>query len=163
MLKDGYQTGDVRFVPLSDVKKSKLIDLMNNEGVRRNLPLLTGYFSEKACQAFLAKKQEHWIKHGLGPWAFIIRDEFAGWGGLQIEQGEVDVALVLHPKFWGAGKIIFSKIKDEAFNQMELDSITALLPPCRSNSKAITRLGFIEEAKVVIGQETFIRYRLTKS
>ena len=53
-----------------------------------------------------------WDEHGYGPWAFIINGEFAGWGGLQPEQGEADFALVLHPDFWGweKGFIIKPKI-----------------------------------------------------
>lgn len=45
-----------------------------------------------------------WQQYGYGPWAFEIDQQFAGWGGLQYEEGDADLALVLHPKFWGSGK-----------------------------------------------------------
>ena len=161
-MKSKIQEDDIKFVHLSQIDKAALIELMNNETVRRQLPLLKGLFSEENCRAFLSEKQQLWDEHGFGPWAFLIRGEFAGWGGLQFEQGEVDFGLVLHPKFWGCGRIIFNKIKGEAFDQKRFESITILLPPSRPNSKAIARLGFVKEGPVTIGQETFIKYRLLK-
>ena len=94
-------------------------------------------------------KKQFWDEHGFVPWAFLIKGEFAGWGGgLRPEHGEADFALVLHPKFEGWGRKIFNKVKDLAFDQMNLNSITILLPPSRPNSKAATRLGFTDDDPV---------------
>lgn len=153
---------EIKLVHLSEVKEEQIIDLMNDEMVGKHLPLLTQSFSNKDCRNFLSAKQRLWDEHGFGPWAFLINGEFAGWGGLQPEHGEADFALVLHPKFWGCGRKIFNIIKDKAFNQLGVNSITILFPPSRLNSKAITRLGFIEDGQLIIDGELFIRFRLTK-
>ncbi|NQV84156.1 MAG: GNAT family N-acetyltransferase [Rhodospirillales bacterium] len=154
---------DLKFVHLFEVKEEQIIDLMNNEMVGRQMPLLTESFSAENCRAFLKAKKQLWDEHGFGPWAFLIKGEFAGWGGLQPEHGEADFALVLHPKFWGWGRKIFNKVKDQAFNQMNLNSITILFPPDRPNSKAITRLGFTDDGQLIVNGELFMRFRLTKS
>ena len=143
----------IKFVHLHEIEKQKIIDLMNNEMVRKQLPLLADGFSVKSCQDFLKAKRLLWDKYGFGPWAFLIENKFAGWGGLQPENGEADFALVLHPKFWGWGHQIFNKAKDHAFNKMNLNSITILLPPSRPNSKAVTRFGFIEDGELPIDGE----------
>jgi hypothetical protein len=39
-----------------------------------------------------------------GPWAFIVDGKFAGWGGLQPEEGDADLELVLHPDYWATEK-----------------------------------------------------------
>lgn len=153
---------DIEFVHLSEVKEEQIIDLMNNESVGKQLPLLTGGFSAENCRAFLKAKKQLWDKHGFGPWAFLIKGEFAGWGGLQPEHGEADFALVLHPKFWGWGRRIFYRVKDQAFNEMNLNSITILLPPSRPNSKAVVRLGFTNDGDLTVDGEHFLRFRLTK-
>lgn len=153
---------DVQFVQLSQIKKELIIDLMNDEMVGKQLPLLSNGFSHEDYDAFLKAKKQLWDEHGFGPWAFLIQGNFAGWGGLQPEQGEADFALVLHPKFWGWGRKIFNKVKDQAFGQMNLDSITALLPPSRQNAKAITRLGFVLDGQLSIEGEVFTRFRLTR-
>jgi len=154
---------EIKFVHLFEVKEEQIIDLMNNEMVGKQLPLLAKNFSAEECRAFLKAKKQLWDEHGFGPWAFLIEGEFAGWGGLQPEHGDADFALVLHPKFWGWGQKIFNKVKDQAFNQMNLKSITILLPPNRPNSKAIKRLGFIDDGQLIVDGEIFMRFRLTKS
>jgi len=152
----------IKFVHLSEIKKEKIISLMNNERVGKQLPLLSNGFTVENYHAFLKAKKQLWDNHGYGPWAFLINGEFAGWGGLQPEHGEADFALVLHPNFWGWGQKIFNKIKDHAFNQMHVHSITALLPPSRLNSKAIARFGFIFDDELTINNFKFKRFRLIK-
>jgi len=153
---------ELTFVKLSEINEEDIINLMNNKEVGKLLPLLTGEFSTEDCKAFLKSKKDLWDKHGYGPWAFIIDGTFTGWGGLQYEQGEADFALILHPNFWGWGRKIFNKIKAQAFNENNIDSITILFPPNRTNSKAIIKLGFKEDGKLDVNDEIFIRYRLSK-
>jgi RimJ/RimL family protein N-acetyltransferase len=152
----------MQFVHLSEVKEEDIIELMNNELVAEHMPLLVAGFSPETCRAFLRAKQQLWDDHGFGPWAFLINGEFAGWGGLQPEQGEADFALVLHPRFWGWGRRIFEKVRDLAFEEMNLDSITVLFPPARKNSKTITRFGFVEDGQLTIDGKLFKRFRLAK-
>lgn len=149
---------DIQFVRLSDIDEQLIIDLMKNEAVGRHLPLLNGAFDNETCRGFLDAKQQLWEEHGYGPHAFLINGEFAGWGGLQPEQGEPDFALVLHPKFWGWGRRIFLKVKELAFGEMGLDYITILLPPDRGNLRAVLRLGFVEEGELVVNEETFLKF-----
>lgn len=151
----------IKLVHLYEINEKEIIALMTNEEVGKQLPLLTGEFTTEDCQAFIKAKKELWDTHGFGPWAFVINGKFAGWGGLQQEHGDADFALILHPNYWGWGRKIFNKVKDQAFNQMNIESITILFPPSRLNSKAITRLGFREEGKLIVNDETFIRFRLS--
>lgn len=153
---------EIKVVHLDEVEEEKIIDLMNNGSVAKYLPLLSGEFSEEDCRTFLRAKKKLWNEHGFGPWAFLIDQEFAGWGGLQPEQGEADFALILHPKYWGWGLKIFREVEDRAFNDMNLSSITALLPPNRQNSKAITRFGFVEEGELKVDGKIFRKFRLNK-
>ncbi len=153
---------DIEFKNLNEVDKTAIIDLMNNELVRRQMPLLKGEFTEVSCQRFIAAKERLWAEHGYGPWAFLIDGAFAGWGGLQPEEGEVDLALVLHPDFWGTGKALYKEIIRRAFEEMNMDSVTVLFPPSRTRIQGFLRLGFKEDKVMEVGKETFIRYRLER-
>lgn len=154
---------EIQFIQLSEVGEEQIVELMNNEMVGKQLPLLAGGFSLADCHDFLEAKKQLWDKHGYGPWAFLIGGEFAGWGGLQPESGDADFALVLHPKYWGWGRKIFDKTKELAFGPMKLNSITVLFPPSRLNAKAIMRAGFIEEGQTTVEGALFKKYRLTKT
>tara|TARA_B100000609_G_scaffold105849_1_gene84041 strand:- start:148 stop:636 length:489 start_codon:yes stop_codon:yes gene_type:complete len=153
---------NIEFKRLTEVKKSEIIELMNNQLVRRQMPLLRGDFSEKDCDKFIAAKEQLWENHGYGPWAFIIYDQFAGWGGIQPEKGEADLALVLHPNYWGIGKVLYKEIINRAFDEMGLDSVIVLFPPTRTRIKGLLRLGFKEDKVLEVGNERFIRYRLER-
>lgn len=158
--RQGSLIGDVQLLSLQAIAQDKIIALMNNRAVGRLLPLLTGDFDESSCRSFLAAKQRLWDEHGYGPWAFVIDGEFAGWGGLQPEQGEADMALILDPKYWGWGRRVFERVKAHAFDEMQLESITLLFPPIRTNARAVTRFGFVEEGRLCVDGQTFIRFRL---
>jgi ribosomal-protein-alanine N-acetyltransferase len=153
----------IEFKRLTEVPKSDIIALMNNPLVKRYMPLSGETFNERDFDEFIALKEQLWAEHGYGPWAFLIDGEFVGWGGLQPENGEPDLGLVLHPRHWGKGQVLYQQIIKRAFGEMGFESITALLPPIRKRTKGLLRLGFKLDGELVIEGERFIRYRLEKS
>ncbi|WP_305982179.1 GNAT family N-acetyltransferase [Roseivirga thermotolerans] len=152
----------IEFKRLSEVEKSEIIDLMNNSLVRLQMPLLKDDFNEILCDKFISAKEQLWTEYGYGPWAFVINNRFAGWGGLQPENGEADLALVLHPDYWGVGKVLYKGIINRAFGEMGLNSITILLPPTRTRINALLRLGFKKDGELEIDNEQFFKFRLVK-
>lgn len=151
----------LQFKRLSEVHKSDIIELMNNQKVNRQMPLMIHEFSDADCEKFIESKEEHWVKYGFGLWAFVIDEHFFGWGGLQMENDEPDLALVLHPDYWGMGKQIFQLIIDKAFTELRLNSITILLPFSRTRINGVLRLGFRKEGETIISNHRFNRFRLT--
>jgi len=85
------------FQRLPTVPLAAIMSLMNHPLVRRQMPPARERFDERATEAFVASKEQLWSEFGYGPWAFLVDGAFAGWGGLQPENGEPDLALVLHP------------------------------------------------------------------
>ena len=152
----------IEFKRLAEVDKPDIIKLMNHPLVGRQMPLLKAGFSDSDCDKFIAQKEQLWKAHGYGPSAFVVDGHFAGWGGLQPEGSDVDLALVLHPDYWGIGKKLYTKIIAEAFTKMGFCSITVLLPPTRTRVQGLLRLGFKEEQIVEVGNEKFVKYRLEK-
>ena len=151
---------EIEFKRLTEVNKSDIIELMNHPLLRRHMPLMSATFSEADCSTFIADKEKLWSEYGYGPWAFIVDGRFVGWGGLQPENGDADIALVLHPKSWGVGKAIYDEIIKQAFGVMGFESVTCLLPPTRIHIKGLFRLGFEQDGEVEYLGERFIRYRL---
>ena len=150
------------FKRLPEIRPHAIIDLMNDPAVRRHLPLAQGEFGVSECEHFVAVKERMWEESGFGPWAFVLDGEFIGWGGLQSEGGDVDVGLVLKREYWGAGPVLFRKILAYAFEELGIDSVTALLPRSRTRVAALHRLGFREEGETVIRDQRFVRYRLIR-
>lgn len=151
---------DIKFTRLTEVSSTAIIELMNHPLVRRQMPLLTDTFTEKDYTDFILKKEELWSDYGYGPWAFTIQERFIGWGGLQPENTNTEIALVLHPDFWGYGNEIYKRIIDYAFNDLCLTSIILLFPTTRTNVNGLSRLGFKQESIIIIEGLEFIRYRI---
>ncbi|HAP61861.1 MAG TPA: N-acetyltransferase [Cytophagales bacterium] len=150
------------FTRLSEIAPRDIMELMNHPLVRRQMPLLREHFGEAETAAFVAAKERLWSEHGYGPWAFVVDGQFAGWGGLQPEGDEVDLALVLHPNYWGMGKALYREIIRRAFGEMGFTSVTVLFPPSRTRVQGLLRLGFQQDAILQFGGEEFIRFRLVK-
>ena len=151
---------NLEFKRLSEIDRAELVALNTNPMVRRQMPLFDGSFDDEQCRAWVEGKERAWREEGYGVWAFVIDGVFAGWGGLQDEDGDADLGLVLHPDYWGAGKAIYKEIIRRAFEDMGFESVIILLPPSRTRIKAIFRLGFKADGEVEIGGERFLRYRL---
>lgn len=145
---------------LTEVSIDDIVALMNDPLVRRQMPLTSDDFNAANAARFVAAKERLWAEHGYGPWAFVVDGRFAGWGGLQPEGDDVDLALVLHPRYWGIGRAIYEQIIPFAFEQMKFPSLTILFPPTRTRIKGILRLGFVRDGEVDIAGERFLRYRL---
>ena len=150
----------LEFSRLKNIDRAEIVTLHSNPRVRRQMPLFDDQFDDETCKAWVAGKEEQWSKYGYGPWAFLIDGHFAGWGGLQYEDGDADLGLVLHPDYWGAGQTIYREIIRRAFEEMGLESVIILLPPSRTRIKGIFRLGFQSDGEVEIGGERFLRFRL---
>ena len=153
---------NIEFKKLSEINPSKIIELMNHPFVRKHMPLAKGVFDDAACKKFLLAKQKLWMDHGFGPWAFVLDGQFVGWGGLQPEHGDADLALVLHPRYWGFGRVIYHQIIERAFGTFGFSSVTVLFPPTRHRIKGLLQLGFKPDGELIIEGERFIRYRLSQ-
>lgn len=151
---------ELEFKRLSDIKRSEIVALNTNPLVLRQMPLGDTSFDDAKCLEWVKGKESQWDEHGYGPWAFTVNGKFVGWGGLQCENGDADLALVLHPDHWGLGKKIYNEIIARAFNEMGFKSITILLPPSRLKIKAIFRLGFQFDGDIEYDGVPFNRYRL---
>jgi len=145
---------------LNEARKEDFIQLMNHPKLRKHMPLLRRHFGETEYKEFIDAKQTLWSDYGFGPWAIFGDGKFIGWGGLQPEHGDADLALVLHPDYWGMGKDISRQIIKRAFTEMRFDSIIILFPPTRTRVKGILRLGFYADGEVDLEGERFLRYRL---
>ena len=145
---------------LKDVDKSLIIKLLNHPLVKRHMPLSTAHFGEEQYTAFMKAKASIWERFGFGPWAYFIDNQFVGWGGIQPDEDNFELALVLCPKAWGYGRYLYQDLIQEAFVELCLKSVTILFPPSRTRIRWILKAGFIKEDEVSVNGEHFIRFRL---
>jgi [ribosomal protein S5]-alanine N-acetyltransferase len=90
------------------------------------------------------------------------RGEFAGWGGLQPWDDEVELALVLKPEFWGWGRPIFEGFVEHAFEHLALTEVMAAVPPTRGRGRGLLRLGFSFVRTAAVERQEFLVYQLDR-
>lgn len=152
---------ELTFTRLTEVAAADIVALHADPRVRRHLPLATGRFGLADCRRWLADKEALWHRHGYGPWAILADGRFVGWGGLQPEDGDADLALVLAPRGWGLGRAICRAVLRVAFDELGLDSVTARLPTSRVRLGALDRMGFRPDGEVEVAGIVFRRFRLS--
>ncbi len=145
---------------LAEIDKQLIIQLCNDPQIKKHMPLSKENFDLDEYEKFIKAKEKIWLDNNYGPWAYLVDGKFVGWGGLQPEDGDVEIALVLHPQYWGYGPLLFKDIIKYAFETLKLKSVIVLFPPSRSKVKGLLKLGFKKEIEVDIEGSQFIRYRL---
>ncbi len=151
---------NVTFARLPEVSPDEIVAHMLDPRVAEHMPLLTCNWDHVTATKFIATKEERWRRDGLGHWAILCNDSYAGWGGFQKEGDEWEYGLVLKRESFGLGPLISKKAIDFAVADKRIPFVIFLLPPSRKNLMALARLG----AEFVDGIEhhgtKFLKYRL---
>ncbi len=150
----------VQLKHLAEIEIEKIVSLLNHSEVRALMPLAGEPADADSAKAWVESKEKCWEECNYGPYAVVIGGEFAGWGGLQPENGEPDLALVLFPEFWGMGGNVFRALINEIARSPEIQEVTVHFPVIRKNRNAIEKLGFAREDTVLLDGHSFVRYRL---
>jgi ribosomal-protein-alanine N-acetyltransferase len=156
----GPQFSAIEFVRLSHIDTASLLRLVNDPRVQRHMPLAGDEMSAADVHAWVGDKERYWDEFGFGPWGIRIQGTVAGWGGLQPFNGDVEIALVLLPEFWGWGKAIFLRLEQYAFGELGLTHIVVALPRTRGGARGLLRLGFRPVDTADIEGHPFVVYRL---
>ena len=151
---------DLRFVRLSDIDPAVLLDHMSDRRIARHLPLLgTGWDLERIA-TFVQAKEQCWECDGLGHWAILIDQAYAGWGGFQKEGDDLDFGLVLRPECFTLGRLIFEHALEWLSAHRDIAEVTFLLPLSRSR-RAPERLGARFRGEVLHAGTAFTKWSIT--
>lgn len=145
---------------LTEIDRAIIIDLLNHPLVKKYMPLSLPHVGEKEYSDFINAKEAIWTTHHFGPQAYLKNGTFIGWGGLQPDDGDFELALVLHPDYWGYGKHIYKELIEYAFQELKLPSVVIYFPPTRTRIKGLLRAGFQKDGETAFSGCQFIRYRL---
>ncbi len=133
---------------------------MTDPRVAKHMPLLRFDWDATTVAKFVAQKEECWARDGLGHWAFLSNDRYVGWGGFQKENDEWDFGLVLRPDAFGLGGRISKQAIEIAHSDARIPYVTFLLPPSRTNFRALERLGARQVGVVEYDGEDFLKFQL---
>lgn len=123
--------------------------LLNDPAVTRHLPLHRGYMTAEECQQWARGKSTLWADPERGPWSVYVDGRFAGWGGLQPEEGgEAGLALVLHKRHWGRGLTLARTMVMRFRSAGGYEPVVVCLPLTRRCVGTLERMGLIHLGQV---------------
>lgn len=99
----------IEYINLSEVNITELLTLLNKEKVRKHL-IDHESFSTEAVTLWVEEKNRMDSLQGCRVRAILIDKQLAGWCGIQHEEGNYEIAIVLDDAYWGAGKEIFREL-----------------------------------------------------
>lgn len=150
----------IGFARLPEIDPLVLLQHMTDQRIARHLPLLGTGWDEKRIATFVRDKESCWERDGLGHWAILIDQAYAGWGGFQKEGDDWDFGLVLRPECFTLGRLIFEHALDWLSAHRDIAEVTFLLPLSRSR-RAPETLGARFCGEVVHAGTAFTKWSIT--
>ena len=145
----------IEFHDLGKPAISEWLSLFNDPKSRKYMPLAEQKVDENWIKNWLISKinsietspfKLHSIWHGM---------QFVGWGGIQQDESDFEIAIVLKPSAWGCGREIADRLIDD-FKEAKLDASLYIYLPLMRNSSAIARkLDLLEVGEITIARKTF--------
>lgn len=151
---------EISLVRLTGIAPAEISAHMSDPRMRQHMPLLMSGWDAAAVHRFVTAKEECWTRDGLGHWAILADNTYAGWGGFQWEGDAWDFGLVLKPDCFGLGLRIARMAINFAVADPRIPFVTFLLSPSRRNLGALKRLGATFAGEVEHAGATFLMYRL---
>jgi len=148
----------IEYVNLSECDPDELISILNSEDVRKHL-MPHDQFDHESLANWIKKKNFCDALAGCRVRGILINQQLAGWCGIQNDELDYEVGIVLAKPFWGYGKLIFKTmlIWAKKFGHSEL---IIHLHESRPNYKFLSKLSKNKITKSVILGSKFNSYHV---
>lgn len=97
---------EVTYITLDQVDTSTLITLLNEQRIREHL-IDHASFDNDSVKKWMKEKIQVDKTQGCKVRAVVVDGKLAGWCGIQFENKQHEIAIVIGEKHWGLGKKIF--------------------------------------------------------
>jgi len=104
---------NLKYVGFSEINPNDFISLLNKQKIREHL-IEHELFSEDTVQSWIKDKIKVDSIHGCRVRAIISNNHLAGWCGIQLENDQYEVAIVIDDKLWGIGRAVFQEVMNWA-------------------------------------------------
>jgi len=99
----------VEYPKFNRIEPSEFLPLLNSEKIRKHL-IEHQLFTIDTLITWMQSKIEVDAISGCKVRGIVCNGDLAGWCGIQFEEGEYELAIVIDDKFWGLGKRVFKDL-----------------------------------------------------
>ena len=134
--------------------------LICDPNVIRHMPLAEFTYTDEWIHEWILRKASTWENRELGPWSLWHESNFVGWAGLEPEEEDLSLGMVLHKTYWGSGERILKLILAKWDNHLPGKRVIVEFPKSRKSSLWAKKLGLLEIDEIEILSHSFVRYEL---
>ncbi len=99
----------IEYIKLNEINSSEFLPLLNKKKIREHL-IEHRLFDAATVKAWQEAKIEVDSIQGCKIQAILVDKKLAGWCGIQLENKQYEIAIVLDDCYWGYGRKIFREI-----------------------------------------------------
>ena len=100
---------NIEYLNFRQVDPKDLMSILNEDSLRTHL-VDHPYFDSTSIQTWIENKIQTDAMQGCRVRAILIDGSLAGWCGIQPDNHDFEIAIVISQKFWGYGKSIFKTL-----------------------------------------------------
>ena len=127
----------IKYIHINDCNRTDLTRILNDKMVRRHL-VDHPEFGPDEIEEWVKQKAKVDKDPNCRVRGIVIKGELAGWCGIQVENGQYDLGIILSPAFWGYGHTVFWDLLKWS-KELEHKEVFIHLLESRPESKAIQR------------------------
>lgn len=128
----------IRYLPFDQVSEIDFISLLNRPKIREHL-MEHGFFDESTIKEWIKSKLEVDTVPGCRLRAIVSDNRLVGWCGIQLENKQYELAVVLDESVWGLGKQVFAEMMTWA-KEFGLQSVYLHLLNTRPEYKFLSKM-----------------------
>ncbi len=102
-----------KYEKINDINPDDFIPVLNDEKIRNHL-VVHDLFNSATIREWVKGKTECNDIQGCRIRAIIIDNKLAGWCGIQKDEENYEIAMVISKSYWGSGALIFRDLKSWA-------------------------------------------------
>ena len=99
----------IEYLHFSQVKPEEFLEVLNDAILRKHL-VAHAVFDTSSVREWMDQKIQSDSIPGCRVRALSIEGELAGWCGIQPDDSGFEIAIVMSPRFWGAGVSVFKTL-----------------------------------------------------
>jgi len=98
--------GTISYLKFNKINPSDFLSLLNSEKIRKHL-IKHELFTIETLTVWMDSKTDVDAKHGCRVRGIIYEGELIGWCGIQLENEQYEMAMIIDERHWGLGKKVF--------------------------------------------------------
>lgn len=153
---------DIEFLDLDKPSHEQWLELLNNKRIKKHMPLAENTVDLNWVLGWLRHKKELSAKSLFPIYSIWINSGFAGWAGIQPDDDDFELSIVLKPEYWGYGRNITKRLVDEFLSKETKRDLLVYLPISRGVEKIAAKLQLEKLEKFELLGKEFMKFRANK-